>query len=60
MFGLAKKGTHEEVKLTQVVFSSWGRKIVDNRSGGEADLAALKLKLPEYYLNEGRVRNNFV
>jgi formate dehydrogenase beta subunit len=41
--------------LTQVAFSSWGRKIVDNRSGGEADLASLKLKLPEYYQNEGRI-----
>jgi formate dehydrogenase beta subunit len=41
--------------LAQVVFSSWGRKIVDNRAGGEADLASLKLKLPEYYLNEGKV-----
>jgi formate dehydrogenase beta subunit len=41
--------------LTQVAFSSWGRKIVDNRSGGEADLASLKLKLPEYYQTEGRI-----
>jgi formate dehydrogenase beta subunit len=41
--------------LSQVVFSSWGRKVVDNRKGGEADLSSLKLKLPEYYLNEGRV-----
>ena len=41
--------------MTQVVFSSWGRKVVDNRKGGEADLAALKLKLPEYYLNEGKI-----
>jgi len=41
--------------LTQVVFSSWGRKIVDNRSGGEVDLASLKLKLPDYYNHEGKV-----
>ena len=41
--------------MTQVAFSSWGRKIVDNRSGGEADLASLKLKLPEYYQTEGRI-----
>jgi len=41
--------------LAQVVFSSWGRKIVDNRQGGEADLASLKLKLAENYLDEGKV-----
>ena len=41
--------------MAQVVFSSWGRKIVDNRQGGEADLAALKLKLAENYLDEGKV-----
>jgi len=37
------------------VFSSWGRNIVDNRQGGEADLASLKLKLPDSYLDEGKV-----
>jgi len=37
------------------VFSSWGRKVVDNRQGGEADLASLKLKLPDAYLDEGQV-----
>jgi len=41
--------------LSQVVFSSWGRKVVDNRQGGEADLASLKLKLPDAYLDEGQV-----
>ncbi len=41
--------------MAQVVFSSWGRKIVDNRQGGEADLASLKLKLAENYLDEGKV-----
>jgi len=41
--------------LTQVAFSSWGRKIVDNRGGGEADLASLKLKLPDYYNHEGKI-----
>jgi len=35
--------------LSQVVFSTWGRNVVDNRKGGEADLASLKLKLPETY-----------
>jgi len=41
--------------LSQVVFSSWGRKVVDNRQGGEGDLASLNLKLPDAYLNEGKV-----
>jgi len=41
--------------LSQVIFSSWGRKIVDNRQGGETDLASLKLKLPENYLEEGAI-----
>jgi formate dehydrogenase beta subunit len=41
--------------LTQVAFSSWGRKIVDNRGGGETDLASLKLKLPDYYNQEGKI-----
>ena len=35
--------------MSQVVFSSWGRNIVDNRKGGEGDLASLKLKLAETY-----------
>ena len=41
--------------MAQVVFSSWGRDVVDNRKGGTADLASLKLKLPETYLAEGKV-----
>lgn len=41
--------------MSQVVFSSWQRNIVDNRKGGETDLAALKLKLPENYLTEGKI-----
>jgi formate dehydrogenase beta subunit len=41
--------------LSQVVFSSWERNIVDNRKGGEADLASLKLKIPESYMAEGKV-----
>ena len=41
--------------MSQVVFSSWGRKVVDNRTGGDADLASLKLKLPEQYLSEGKI-----
>jgi formate dehydrogenase beta subunit len=52
---MPRKPVGQEVNLTQVIFSSWGRKVVDNRNGGEADLASLKLKLPEYYLSEGKV-----
>ncbi|MCD6527827.1 MAG: FAD-dependent oxidoreductase [Desulfuromonas sp.] len=42
--------------MSEIVFSSWGRKIVDNRKGGEADLASLKLKLPTEYLGDSKVR----
>jgi len=41
--------------LTQVIFSSLRNKIVDQRESGEADLAALKIKLPENYPGEGRI-----
>jgi formate dehydrogenase beta subunit len=39
--------------LAEVVFSSWGGKIVDNRMGGEPEAAVFKL--PENYLDEGKV-----
>ncbi|PNU21712.1 dihydropyrimidine dehydrogenase subunit A [Geothermobacter hydrogeniphilus] len=41
--------------MSQVIFSSWGRQIVDNRQGGETDLASLKLKLPDRYLENGAI-----
>ena len=41
--------------MSEIVFSSWGRKVVDNRNGGEADLASLKLKLPTEYLGNSKV-----
>jgi formate dehydrogenase (NADP+) beta subunit len=41
--------------LAQVIFSSWQRKIVDNRQGGDTDLASLKLKLPDSYPGGGKV-----
>ncbi len=41
--------------MSQVVFSSWGQNVVDNRRGGEADLASLKLKLPATYLDQGKI-----
>lgn len=39
--------------LAEVVFSSWGGQIVDNRKGGEPQ--ALAVKLPESYLQEGKI-----
>ncbi len=36
-------GARGEVLLTQVVFSSWGRNIVDNRQGGEPKDVAFRL-----------------
>jgi len=39
--------------LAEVVFSSWGGKVVDNRHGGEPEAAVFKL--PDNYLNEGRI-----
>ncbi|PLY07825.1 MAG: dihydropyrimidine dehydrogenase subunit A [Desulfuromonas sp.] len=40
--------------MAQVVFSSWGRNIVDGRKE-EIALDTLKLKLPQKYLDEGNV-----
>ncbi|MFO7831027.1 MAG: FAD-dependent oxidoreductase [Desulfuromonadaceae bacterium] len=42
--------------MSEIVFSSWGRKIVDNREGGSVDLASLKLKIPTEYLCNKEVR----
>ncbi|NOR50297.1 MAG: NAD(P)-binding protein [Desulfuromonadales bacterium] len=39
--------------MAEIVFSSWGGKVVDNRQGGEPEAAAFKL--PANYLDEGRV-----
>jgi len=39
--------------LADVVFSSWGGKVVDNRQGGEPQAAVFKL--PDSYLDEGRI-----
>jgi formate dehydrogenase beta subunit len=38
-----RDGVAQEVDLSQVVFSSWGRSIVDNRQGGEVKEAAFRL-----------------
>ena len=39
--------------MAEVVFSSWGGKVVDNRQGGEPE--ATVFKLPENYLDEGKI-----
>lgn len=39
--------------MAEMVFSSWGGKVVDNRQGGEPGAAAVKL--PENYLEEGNI-----
>jgi formate dehydrogenase beta subunit len=39
--------------LAEVVFSSWGGKVIDNRQGGEPEAAAFKL--PGNYLDEGNI-----
>ena len=41
--------------MSEIVFSSWGRKIVDNRKGGDTDLASLELKIPTEYLGDSKV-----
>ncbi len=41
--------------MSQVVFSSWGQDVVDNRQGGETDLASISVKLPESYLDQGKI-----
>jgi len=42
--------------LSEVIFSSWGREIVDNRKGQPKPLSELKIKLPAQYLEEGEVK----
>ncbi len=39
--------------MAEMVFSSWGGKVVDNRQGGEPEAAAFKL--PANYLEEGSI-----
>ncbi|HKL24755.1 MAG TPA: FAD-dependent oxidoreductase [Desulfuromonadales bacterium] len=39
--------------MAEVMFSSWGGKLVDNRKKGEAE--DMPIKLPSSYLDEGRV-----
>ncbi len=39
--------------MAEVMFSSWGGEVIDNRKSGE--LQDLPVKLPSSYLNEGRV-----
>jgi len=42
--------------LAEVIFSSWGREIVDNRKGEAQALSALQIKLPTSYLDRGEIR----
>ncbi|PLX77953.1 MAG: dihydropyrimidine dehydrogenase subunit A [Desulfuromonas sp.] len=39
--------------MAEVVFSSWGGKVIDNRKGGESQPAVFKL--PDNYLDKGRI-----
>ncbi len=42
--------------MAEVIFSSWGREIVDNRKGQPKPLSELQIKLPAQYLEEGEVK----
>lgn len=42
--------------MTEVIFSSWGREIVDNRKGQPQPLSELQIKLPAQYLEDGEVK----
>jgi formate dehydrogenase beta subunit len=52
-FYVPKTDLNGRFNLAEVVFSSWGGKIVDNRKGGEPEAAVFKL--PENYLDEGKI-----
>jgi len=41
--------------LSQVAFSSWGRDVVDNRQGGDADVEVAKKKLPVTFDGEKQI-----
>jgi formate dehydrogenase beta subunit len=41
--------------LSQVAFSSWGREVVDNRQGGDADVEVAKKKLPVTFDGEKQI-----
>ena len=41
--------------MSQVAFSSWGRDVVDNRQGGDADVEVAKKKLPVTFDGEKQI-----
>ena len=41
--------------MSQVAFSSWGREVVDNRQGGDADVEVAKKKLPVTFDGEKQI-----
>jgi formate dehydrogenase beta subunit len=41
--------------LSQVTFSSWGRQVVDNRQGGDAEVEVAKKKLPVTFDGEKKI-----
>lgn len=42
--------------MAEVIFSSWGREVVDNRKGEPKPLSELKIKLPAQYYEAGDVK----
>ena len=42
--------------MAEVIFSSWGREIVDNRKGQPQALSELQIKLPAQYLDDGEIK----
>jgi len=41
--------------LSQVAFSSWGRQVIDNRQGGDAEVEVAKKKLPVTFDGEKKI-----
>src|SRR6056297_2245249 len=43
---MGSRSRSKEAGLSKVAFSSWGRQVVDNRKGGDAEVEVAKKKLP--------------
>ena len=41
--------------MSQVAFSSWGRQVIDNRQGGDAEVEVAKKKLPVTFDGEKQI-----
>ena len=41
--------------MAQVAFSSWGRQVIDNRQGGDAEVEVAKKKLPVTFDGEKQI-----